>query len=75
MHKRFYFIVKITLRYKHNDIKRFWNHKETLNQNFKKKLKGEQGQEEDPVRLQLQQKDEEIQKLREALFQCEQGKS
>ncbi|MBK7221628.1 MAG: hypothetical protein IPH94_09945 [Saprospiraceae bacterium] len=44
-------------------------------QNFKKKLKGEQVQEEDTFRLQLQQKDEEIQKLREALFQCEQGKS
>ena len=44
-------------------------------QNFKKKLKGEEVPEEDTFRLQLQQKDEEIQKLREALFQCEQAKT
>lgn len=44
-------------------------------QNFKKKIKGEQPTEEDTFRLQLQQKDEEIQQLREALFQCEQAKT
>ena len=44
-------------------------------QNFKKKLKGEEVPEEDTFRLQLQQKDEEIQKLRETLFQCEQAKT
>lgn len=44
-------------------------------QNFKKKLKGEEVKEEDTFRMQLLKKDEEIQQLREALFQCEQAKS
>lgn len=44
-------------------------------ESLKDRIKGNKTSEEDAFQVQLQQKDEEIQKLREALFQCEQAKN
>lgn len=44
-------------------------------ESLKNKIKVNSFSESEEFQMQLQQKDEEIQKLREALFQCEQGRS